>query len=86
MSDQYDNTNTGVLFKNDKGDNDKRPDYKGRVNCGGVDFKLSAWIREKKDGSGKYMSLKVEQHDTAKAKPATAAPAAPAAEENDIQF
>jgi hypothetical protein len=54
----YDNTDSGVLFKNDKGDNPSRPDYKGSINVGGTDFWLSAWI---KDGNkGKFMSLSVK--------------------------
>ena len=61
---QYDNTNTGSLFKNDKGDNEKRPDYKGSVNVEGVDYWLSAWIRESgpnsKTPGQKFMSLKLE--------------------------
>jgi len=52
---EYDNTNTGVLFKNDKGDNPKRPDYKGSINVNGVDRWLSAWIKDGKNG--KFMSL-----------------------------
>jgi hypothetical protein len=56
----YDNTNTGALHKNDKAGNEKRPDYKGSINVRGEEFWLSAWIREKRDGSGKFMSLKVE--------------------------
>jgi len=32
---EYDNNNRGVLFKNDKGDNDKRPDYRG--SAGGLE-------------------------------------------------
>ena len=58
MSD-YDNTNSGVLFKNDKGDNDRRPDYSGKINVEGKEFQLAAWI---KDGArGKFMSLKVSE-------------------------
>jgi len=57
---QYDNTNSGVLFKNDKGGNDKRPDYKGNLDVNGQEFRISAWIKTKKDGSGKFMSLKIE--------------------------
>jgi len=60
----YDNTNTGSLFKNDKGDNEKRPDYKGSVNVDGVEYWLSAWIRTAGDNSKrageKFMSLKLE--------------------------
>jgi uncharacterized protein (DUF736 family) len=56
---EYDNTNSGALFKNDKGDNPKRPDYKGQLNVGGVEYWLSAWLRTSKDGK-KYMGLRVE--------------------------
>lgn len=42
---QYDNTNRGVLFINDKGDNPKRPDRTGTINIDGKEYKLSAWIK-----------------------------------------
>lgn len=58
---QYDNTNTGVLFINDKGDNPKRPDRKGSINIEGVDYWLSGWVREK-DGKP-YMQLKAERKE-----------------------
>jgi hypothetical protein len=58
---QYDNTNTGVLFLNNKGDNPKRPDRKGSINIEGVDYWLSGWVREK-DGKP-YMSLKAERKE-----------------------
>ena len=32
MAEQYDNTNSFALFKNDKGDNESRPDYTGNVS------------------------------------------------------
>jgi len=57
---QYDNTNSGTLFKNDKGDNDKRPDYKGNIDINGVEYNLSAWVKVMKSGNGKYLSLKVD--------------------------
>ena len=55
----YDNTDSGALFKNDdKVADDNRPNYTGRINVGGVDKRLAAWV--KKDRNGKsYMSLKV---------------------------
>ena len=41
---EYDNTNSFVLFPNDKGDNDKRPDFTGTVTLeGGKEMLLSAW-------------------------------------------
>ena len=39
MAQQYDNTNTFTLFKNDKGDNPKRPDYTGLANVDGIEFR-----------------------------------------------
>lgn len=60
----YDNTNSGILTKNDKGGNESRPDYKGSINVGGVDYWLSAWIKTGRDGTKlagqKYMSLSVQ--------------------------
>ena len=56
MAEQYDNTNTFALFKNDKGDNEKRPDYTGTITLeGGKEMRLSAWLRESKSGVT-YMS------------------------------
>ena len=57
MSD-YDNTNTGAMFKRDKEGNENRPDYSGPINVDGTDWEVAAWIRESKAGN-KYMSLKV---------------------------
>ena len=47
--------NSGVLFKNDKKESEKHPDYKGNITVGGQDYWLSAWIKEGK--SGKFMGL-----------------------------
>lgn len=55
----YDNTNSGVLFKNDKQGNEKRPDYTGKINVEGKDYQLSAWIKEGQ--KGKFMSLSVQE-------------------------
>ena len=60
---QYDNTNSGVLFKNNKDGNDKKPDYKGSLNVDGVEYSIAAWLRQKKNGTGKFMSLKVEKRE-----------------------
>lgn len=58
MSQQYDNNLTGVLFKNDKDGNEKRPDYKGSAEIEGVQYWVSAWIRD--GAKGKFMSMKYE--------------------------
>ena len=57
MTQQYDNTNRGVLFKNDRKETESHPSYKGSINVGGVEYWLSAWV---KDGAkGKFFSLSV---------------------------
>lgn len=68
MSD-YDNTDTFVLFKNDKKGNDKAPDYTGKIvgPDGKTERRLAAWIREGK--SGKFMSGKVEDFREKQAAP-----------------
>jgi len=49
---------SGVLFKNDKGDNAKRPDYRGDLSIGGVTYEIAGWI--KGGAKGKFMSLSVK--------------------------
>ena len=48
-----------ALFKNDKGDNDKRPDYRGDgMDLDGNPIEVAAWIRE--GAKGKFMSCKIK--------------------------
>lgn len=65
---EYDNTNRGVLFKNDQGGNPKRPQYRGSLNVGGTDYNISAWIKESRKDGSKFMSLSVEPKKEAKPK------------------
>jgi uncharacterized protein (DUF736 family) len=46
----------GSLFKNDKGDNPRRPDYRGSIMLDGIEYTLSAWLKEGRNG-GKFLSL-----------------------------
>lgn len=50
MAQQYDNTNRGVLFKNNRKEKDSHPDYTGTGNLNGEDFQISAWLKEGKNG------------------------------------
>lgn len=59
----YDNTDSGVLFKNDRKEKDSHPDYKGSINVGGQEFWLSAWI--KTGAKGKFMSLSAKAKEDA---------------------
>ena len=58
----FDNTNSGALFKNDKDGNENRPDYKGSLNVNGVDYWISSWVKTSKKGD-KYMSLSVQNKE-----------------------
>ena len=72
MTQQYDDSNRGALFRNQKKNTDKHPDYNGSINVGGVDYWISAWIKESQQGT-KYMSLSVnpkEQQEIPQSKPA----------------
>lgn len=55
---QYDNTNSGVLFKNNEKASDKHPDYGGQINIEGVEYWLNGWIKDGK--KGKFLSLAVK--------------------------
>lgn len=80
---QFDNTNSGALFKNDKKESDNHPDYRGSINVAGTDYWLSAWLKKSKAGQT-FMSLSVNPKDDAPAKPA-AKKAAPQPDE-DLPF
>lgn len=54
----FDDTNRGVLFQNDKGDNENRPDYTGKINVDGTEKRLAAWIKNS-DKVGDYLSISV---------------------------
>lgn len=58
----YDDTNRGALFKNDKKEKDTHPDYKGPMNFNGQEGWLAAWLKKSKDGRT-YMSLSWDPKD-----------------------
>ena len=60
---EYDNTNTGILFINDKEGNDKRPDRKGSINIEGREYWLSGWLRQSNKTGETFLSLKAEPKD-----------------------
>lgn len=66
---QYDNTNKGVLFKNDRKDSDRHPDYTGNINVDGVEFWLSAWIKEGQRGKFMSLSIKPKEEQPQRQKP-----------------
>ena len=58
MSD-YDDTNRGALFKNERKEKETHSDYNGTLNVNGEDFYLNAWLKESKAGK-KFFSLSVK--------------------------
>lgn len=57
----FDRTNTGTLGRNKRKEKDTHPEYTGQINIEGVDYWLSAWV---KDGNGeKFFSLSVKPKD-----------------------
>lgn len=52
----------GVLFEEDKGDNEKRPDYSGPLEdyATDKDMRIAAWKRQS-DGGNKYLSLQISE-------------------------
>lgn len=72
---QYDNTNRGILSRNERKEKDTHADHRGSINVEGVEYWLDAWVKERNDGSGKFFSLSVKRKDGQQApapKPGTA--------------
>jgi hypothetical protein len=68
---QYDRTNKGVLFDNDRKQTDNHPDMTGSINIDGVEHWFSAWW---KDGSrGEFLSLSIGKPKDQQAAPTPAA-------------
>lgn len=67
---EYDNTNRGALFVNDRKERDTQPDRTGSLNVDGVEYFIDGWLKESRDGK-KFLSLSVKR----KEKQPAAAPA-----------
>lgn len=77
MSQQYDNTNSGILSRNDRKEQPNHPDFKGQINVDGTEYWLSGWVKERKDGTGKFFSLSVKPKEAAAPKPPQRTPSIP---------
>jgi hypothetical protein len=56
---KFDNSNAGVLFKNENKQPEKHSDYRGEVNAAGLDYWLDGWVRTSKKGS-RFISFKLK--------------------------
>ena len=58
---EYDNTNRGVLFRNETATpENKQPYMTGKINVEGKDLQIAGWMQESKGGK-KFLSLKVQE-------------------------
>lgn len=54
--------NSGSMFRNEKKETKKHPDYTGSAKIGGVEYWMSSWINESANGT-KYMAFKFKVKD-----------------------
>jgi hypothetical protein len=65
----YDNTNTGALFRNERKETDRHPDHTGSAevkcpHCGEAsEFWIAAWVKTAKNGGRKFFSLAFTSKD-----------------------
>jgi hypothetical protein len=83
---EYDNTNRGIMSRDQKRTNDKAPEFTGTLNVAGTEYRIAAWVKERKDGSGKFFSLSVSPKEESYARPSSAERAKQQAADDDIPF
>ena len=59
MAEQYDNTNRGALFINNRRTTDKHPNMTGSINVDGREYWISGWTKFKSSSGEKFLSLSV---------------------------
>jgi len=77
---EYDNTNSGTFFVNDRKEKPNHPDYNGKVNIEGKDYYIKGWKKVAKSGTN-FLSLAFNPVDGQSTPPAPKKPAAPVADE-----
>ena len=66
---EYDNTNSGALFKNHRREKDTHPNLAGSINIEGKEYWLNGWTKEVQKGKRqgeKMISLSVRPKDQAR--------------------
>ena len=56
---EYDNTNRGALFNNDRKEKETHPDFTGSIDVGGKSYWIKGWKKTSKAGN-KFLSLSVD--------------------------
>ena len=81
----FDNTNRGSLFKNDKKLEEKHPDMNGSINIDGTEYWISGWKKVSKAGSG-FISLSVRPKQDQASRPSKPVAKAKEDEWSDLDF
>lgn len=64
---EYDNTNSGAIFKNDRKEKETHPDLGGVLNVEGKDYYVNAWKKTSKAGAPFYsLSIKAKEAKASK--------------------
>ena len=59
MTKKFDDTNCGVLFRNENKQSPKHADYSGSLNCAGLDYWCDGYVRQSNSGR-KFISFKLK--------------------------
>lgn len=77
--------NTFSLFHNDKGDNDKRPDWAGKGKINGKEVRVSLWLRKSASGI-EYFSGSISEVVKPAEEPVKQEPVAEVLDDSQIPF
>lgn len=56
----YDNTNKGIISKNDRKTEENHPDIAGSINVDGKEYWLNGWLRRRGSDGSPFYSLAVK--------------------------
>jgi len=60
----YDNTNKGIISKNDRKTKDTHPDITGTLNVEGVEYFVDGWSKKRNSDGASFYSLSVKRKAT----------------------
>ena len=82
---EYDDTNRGALFQNDKRTTENHPHAKGSLNVEGVEYWVSAWTKTSKNGK-RYQSISITKKEDQTVAQPTAQPVKDIEFDDDLPF
>lgn len=57
----YDNTNSGLLFPNDRKEKENQPDFTGKLDVNGKEYRLSGWKKKGKQSGKPFISVSISE-------------------------